>query len=740
MRLIVLTAALLSPLSSVTLGVHSTAPRIAQVRVGVRNHYKVGHWTPVRIIVEQNGSLKAARVEVAVSDSDGVMTTSSAPVELPNAPASSATARVHAMVGRLGDSIRIALIDGSGTRVDERTFRPGPLSVKNGAGMVELAATSELIVSLGSKPFGLAEAIPDRDAESGVPGRRTVHLDRIEELPTEWFGYSAVDLLVISPADGELIRELAADTARHAALVRWVELGGRLVILCGGEGSQVILREGGPLARLVPGKVNEIIRLSETGSLEQFAEPAGPIGGRGRGPAIMVPQLTEVDGRIEAHAGRRAADLPLVVRSARGLGEVTFAAVDLTQPPLANWSGRGALLQALVRPYVSEKALDDSTRTLVTRGYDDLSGALRQQLGRSFAAVSFISFSVVAVLAIAYLLVLGPGDYLLVHRWLHRPWMAWITFPVIVLVVGLGAMALAKWRTGPPRPRLNRLELIDVDTIGGQARGTYWAALYSPQTKQFDLSLEPRPPGQVQETATSALLSWWGLPGAGIGGMHATGSDFIIIQEAYRQTEELSRLNGVPALTSSTKSLMGRWTSAVGPLLDTRLADDDGLVSGTIVNGTGQLLRNVRVLYGGWGYRLGDLKPGGQIVIADNLSPHRVKTIVTSAAVGSSAASPAEATQMLTAERASPLGLLNLMMFYDAAGGATFAGLPNRYQAYCDLSRHLELGRAILVADLDGSGSQLIDSSSGKPLGGAGDFGAIVVRFVLSVTKNEIEP
>ena len=56
---------------------------------------------------------------------------------------------------------------------------------------------------------------------------------------------------------------------------------------------------------------------------------------------------------------------------------------------------------------------------------------------------------------------------------------------------------------------------------------------------------------------------------------------------------------------------------------------------------------------------------------------------------------------MFAAEQATPKEILNLMMFYDAAGGYGFAHLPNRYQAYCDLSRTLELGRAVLVADAD---------------------------------------
>jgi hypothetical protein len=145
-------------------------------------------------------------------------------------------------------------------------------------------------------------------------------------------------------------------------------------------------------------------------------------------------------------------------------------------------------------------------------------------------------------------------------------------------------------------------------------------------------------------------------------------------------------------------------------------------------------------MYGGWGYRLGNLEAGGRIEISDELDPHRVKTIVTTAALDTSAGASAEATQLLLTERASALGLLNLIMFFDAAGGQSFAQFPSRYQANCDLSRHLELGRAILVADLDGGGSQLLDLSTGEPLGEEGDVEAVVMRFVLQVTKTSNAP
>src|SRR5262245_3763576 len=56
----------------------NAAPRIGQVQLGIKNHFKVGFWTPV--VVEIEGAVQSAteQIEVTVNDSDGVPTTASA--------------------------------------------------------------------------------------------------------------------------------------------------------------------------------------------------------------------------------------------------------------------------------------------------------------------------------------------------------------------------------------------------------------------------------------------------------------------------------------------------------------------------------------------------------------------------------------------------------------------------------------------------------------------------------------
>jgi hypothetical protein len=706
--------------------------KIGRVELGFKNHFKVGSWTPVRIEIDGAPTGEKQQVEVTVEDSDGVPTTASAPLTTGTGNHNS-SATVYTKVGRIGSLIQVSLVDGE-HRVAEQTLRPDA-KTRPSSPAVALSATAELIVSFGSSPFGLQDAFPNREADAGQSARQVVELTRVADLPTDWFGYDAVDVFIISAGNGSLCRDLAADTVRFDALARWVELGGRLVVMCDGDTGKELLAPDGPLARFAPGKLAEAVRLPETGSLEHFAGAAPPIS-IAPGAVLRVPRFVDVEGNIEVSGSRKVSDLPVVVCSARGLGEIAFAGVDFSRPLLADWSGRGAFLQALLRPYLATVGPGDATQRLVTRGYNDLGGALRQQLGRSFASIAPIGFAVVAALAILYIAFLGPIDYLFVNRWLRKPWVAWVTFPLIVLGFCGAAMSLAAWRNGGATTTANRLELVDVDTLSGRARGTLWTTIYSPTARKFDLSVKGPEPGGKPAQEMEVLLSWWGLPGSGIGGMQSGGIDLGIVHSGYRYGADRSSLLGVPILASATKSLISRWTSPVSTMIDAELADRDGLAVGSITSRADFPLRNVRLLYGSWAYRLGDLNVGKRVEVGEQLSPRKVKTIVTRDVLGATGTGTGTSEgQLFAPEKASAKEILSLMMFYEAAGGYGFAHLPNRYQAYCDLSRTLELGRAILVADAAGPVAQLVDDATGAAVGDKQDESTVVYRFVLPVKR-----
>lgn len=703
-------------------------PGIAGVDVGIRGYFKVGYWTPIRVEIRDAGELKEPRVEVEVADNNGVPTTAYQQVSSSDSKDSSQkTFTVYTKVGRIGNPIRVSLLDG-GRMIDTRTVRPA-IKEQPKSPAVALPATSELILSIGTAPFGLQPAIPDRAAEGAFAGRKLLDIGRIAELPSEWLGFDAVDLVVISCGDGKIGGELAADANRFSALVRWVELGGKLVVLCGPQSAKELMATGAPLASLAPGKFEEIVPVTKTGAVERFAGAAAiPLE---PGKMLSVPRFSDVTGKVEVQADRATGKLPIVVRLPKGLGEIEFAGVDLSTSPLTDWSGRSAFLQVLLRPYLVSTNAYESSQRLVTRGYNDLGGALRQQLGQSFPGVAPVGFAIVAILAITYMVFLGPFDWLLVNRWVRRPWLAWISFPVIVLAFCGAAMSLGVWRGKAAGVHANQLEVIDVDTISGRSRGTLWTSLYSGRARRFDLRMEKVASSEAKATSMDGQLSWWGLPGVGIGGMQAGGIDLGIIHDGYDYGEKRQTLLGVPVLASSTKSLVGQWTATGLPQPKAELIDEDGLATGSIVNDTGLRLTNVRLFYGTWAYRLGDIVAGQRVEVGEQLSPRKAKTIVVHDALGQKIAGPTENVTFIP-EQATAQELIRLIMFYDVAGGFGFAHLPNRYLAYCDLSRSLDLGRAILVADADRPYARLVDDTAGDVRDDLAET-TVIYRFILPV-------
>ncbi|MCI0492677.1 MAG: hypothetical protein L0Z07_07055 [Planctomycetes bacterium] len=717
-------------------------PLIIGCRIGFSNHYKIGHWTPVWVDLDGTADSENAQIEMTVPDSDGVETTVVAPLASTGgnaAPHRPTTTPFYVKIGRMAAPIRVSLVI-AGKEADHLTLDP-MASPQHPSVFQPLAVSSELIVSLGGKAIALDNALANRDAEGGRVARRVVEIGRVDDLPDQWFGYEAVDLFVLSASDEKLCRELSGDERRLAAIRRWIELGGRLAVLSGGHQANELFGNHSPLAVLLPGMLVNSVDLSDTTSLEHFAGVAEPISeyDRSRTP-LLVPKLGNVRGIVEAYAGRKPTDLPLVIRAPLGLGEVSFAGVDLAVEPLVDWSGRADCLRAFLRPYVSAGDKADTPQTLGTLGYNDLAGGLRQQLGHTFDSVTTITFPLVAMLVVGYLLLLGPASYWIARHFGGRPEIAWLVFPLLVLATSGAAYWIGLVSKGD-RARTNQLELVDVDFTSMQARGTYWAALYSPRSERFDLGLDVRLPAHAtlaNHEGVERIVSWWGLLGMGVGGMQAGGVDMAVINAGYRFTPPLDAMLGVPVLTSGVKSLTARWTAPVQQILDAQLRNDDGLLAGSLTNETGDTLTNAHLLYGSLAYRLGDLGNGKRIEIGQNLDPFRVHTFVTRGARGRDSTGKGELDRgVFLADHASSEQLLMLMMFYQAAGGEEFARLPSRYQSYCDLSRLLELGRAILVAYPSSEGSQLIDHATGRPPGDDQRRTRTVYRFVIPVARSD---
>ena len=703
------------------------------LRVGFDDHYKAGVWTPVEVALRGGAQRQEGRIRLTVPDGDGVPSSVICPPEEPCVvmPGRTTTRRLFVRFGRVRSTLTAEwIVEGriAARREFDASEEPGPARFPPA-----MPASQPLIVSVGESGLGVEDAARLRRAGPRQAGA-VARLADAGPLPQRWFGYEGVAAVVLSTSRPETFQDLDPTGARLEALDRWVRLGGRLV-LCVGRAGDEVLGPGAPLARFAPGALAEMVPLRRLGALEIYAGGTVPLPDPRPEEPLRVPRLEDVRGVVEA----READLPLVVRSARGFGQVLFLAADLDQPPLSQWPDRHLLLAKLLDLPASPPDETQHDFAVLHYAYDDVSGQLRSALDH-FHGVRLVPFGLVAAAIVVYILLIGPGDYFLLKRVLRRMELTWITFPATVLIVCLAAYAAAYWLKGDTL-RMNQADVVDVDVATGHVRGTAWFNLFSPRIDSFDLALTPQPPFGVEGPET--VLAWQGLPGRALGGMspHAQGPP--LWTDAYRFTPDLNAMRETPIQAWSTKSFTARWQATAPKTLAAELAAVDGAAVGTVRNLLDVALTDCMLAYGTWAYPLGDLAPGQAVALTADAPRSELRTSLT----GRRYVQDERAVRQVTApyDRGSVdlEYILGTMLFYEAAGGSRYTGLANAYQPFVDMSYLLKTDRAILVARVEREGEPHRASAvvrGGEPIAGSDDRIVSLYRFVLPIEGPGMQP
>jgi hypothetical protein len=718
-------------------------PAIAAVEVGVGGRYKPGCWTQVKVAVRGVEKLAGGRITLTVPDGDGVPSRVSAPLPSPApdgqatktsgvtsaATSANSSAILYARFGRVKSEMAVELRSGD-ELVDRRVFNPG-----DGGYRPALSSEQELVITVGRGSPGVEDAVR---LLQQPPERRTVvvEVEDFNELPEQWYGYEAVDAVVLSTSHPEIYAGLEPASPRMAALDRWVRLGGKL-LLCAGEHAEEVLGGNGaaPLSQFVPGRPEQMVSLRRTNAFELYCGSSVQVPAKRR--EIRVPKLVDVDGRIEAADGA----LPLVIRRAHGLGQVVFVAADLDQPPLAEWQDRGLLAGKLLGYPPAPVDEDHEATAVMHLGFTDLAGQLRSALDQ-FPSVWVVPFWLVVGLVVLYVLAIGPGDYFFLRKLAGRMQLTWVTFPLIVAAFSVAGYVLAHRLKGD-RVLVNQVDVVDVDAASGDVRGTAWADLFSPRMDRYDLAFRPQPSPALPTGNATTLTSWLGLAGDALGGMDPRAAEPARWDTYYEFSPALDSLRGVPIPTWSTKSLTARWTARSGPALKAQLVDEEMLLRGTVTNTLDVPLNDCILAYGIHAYELERLEPGETVEVGPRLKRRELKSWLTRRQLVFSKEKDDYRQQATPYDRASvdAAYILRLMMFFREAGGRGYAGLSNDHQGFVDLSHLVRTNRAVLVAwpESDPSaarpyGTELL--CDGEPLPDGQVRRTAVYRFVFPVAFN----
>jgi hypothetical protein len=609
--------------------------RVGFVAGNQGNLFKPGKWTPLWIQLRAGLARFSGVMEVVVPDDDGTPTTIRQPVDV----AAGAIAPVTTYIRPGSDHPELVLrfFNQEGRRVAEASG--DSLGVK----LDPMRPEETLLLMLGN-PQGveLIPKLPGFNVDKDQTGAHQVNVARLDTLsatvPGRWIGFDAAAAIVLDTNDRELMTRL--NTSGGQALREWVRRGGHLVVSVGSDWLRIrdsfLLAPDDPMLPALPTGHE---RISDLGALESFAGAIKPITRPGAAP-VLVTKLEEVDARRGKVLIGASGTVPLVVRGPYGFGRVTVVALDVDQNPFATWEDRPRFwVKALD---LRLQAADETTANpgiagggrLNQSNVSDLSTQLRRAL-EQFQGVTLIPFGWVAFFIFLYILLIGPGDYLLLKKVLKRMELTWITFPTIVVTVSVLAY-YAAYAVKGNELRINQVEIVDVDQPAGLARGHTFLTLFSPQNRDYDISVLPLPldratvvpaPESVSASGsdtpvrpppgTEVILSWFGVPEPGFGGMGGNNQfRFASGGYSYKPPGGAEALAGVRVPIWSTRSFGARWFGP-GPgatLVDAALAPvGTDRLSGTVTNRLDEPLEDAHLAFGQQVYSLGTLAPGATI-------------------------------------------------------------------------------------------------------------------------------
>ena len=700
-------------------------PKIVDVDVGLGGAFKLGLAAPVIVSVEGGEAPQTLDVEVIASDSEGfgVLTKPIDNKPLRVEPGKVSRLLLYTRIGKSSAPIVVRILD------NRRVVAKKSISEYDSSGVESyhpVSSDNRLMVELGQS-CSLSSLLKLSKYENREHRLVTRHVDAIESMPLDWIGYEGVDQVWLTVGNGKWAKNLTPEGPRVKALKEWVESGGKLVLSCGSMGQEMFSKNG-PLASLLPGKYIDLATLRQTDVIEVYCGAKQPI--QLSGGSLSITRIEADPRSIELAVGTGENQLPLVVRSSVGFGEITFVGFDLNSIAINNWPEKNKLFDRLETAQYEglggSPSLATKQNNIISHfdGHSGLLNSLLSTLDQSFGGITVTPFIVIVGLIILYLLLIGPGDYWITSIWLKRPEVTWITFPLIVAATSIGAYYSAITLKGDQLVT-NQVEIVDIDTESNNGRGVVLSHLFTPNADRFNISYQiNNPDGQPITNATS-YTSWLGKPGYGLGSMQGGGVNAVNLNADYfsqsltpRGGEKASVfVAGMPVQVWSTRSLMHRWLGDVGDSLETDLAwNEDRLVEGSITNEFGIKLENCYLLAGDWAWRLGTLNKGETLSIDNSVSPIKIKTLIKTFG--------------------NDKKIDNLLNKLSLLGSGTLQ-LGNRIGsqlAFCDLSHYLANGDALLLAKSNNAEPSTI-LESGKPLENDNDKHWQHFRFLIKVEE-----
>ena len=698
----------------------------SEIRFGIQGHYRIGTWTGVRYLGDENVTTLETR------DGDGAEV-------------------LYEQVGTLAPGDWAYVVPGG--EAAPLTLRVGDKSVattrfplaespSRGPAMIPLGMNWIVVIgdTLGVDEVG-ANKLLNRDASIAVSNPSTPG-----DLPDSAIGYDGVDMIMVNSKGIELLRGLT--TKQRTAIRQWITGGGHLFLTVGEASLEIF--EAAPWLQELLGINDPKTTTIAPSAIETYTSTQNPLDNftglrlpRERGTVLITGKTV------------RRVSIPVAAVYNTGFGQITAVAADLDAPMFQTWPERLDLITQLTGNVflTGQREIPITNRGTA---YADLAGQLRSTLDQ-FEVKRTFSFSLVSIILMALIAVIGPLDYLLLNRFLGRPLLGWLSFPLVVITLTVVLMYEARPAlenvnsdSAPDEiVRCNRVEIVDIDAISNAGRGFQASCIYSHDATLLNVNLRQSADFKnLTNAVQQSLISPMGYPGETYGGIQIAIEDTrmppyrIALQQGNSVSTQASigtlenSILGAPLAARSSKSLQTllRFEPKLATRQNLTRRSGSELLQGPLVNPLPVDLLDGMLVYRNWAYLLPTRFPAGDRI--ERIDTLRQKNFRWKLSRQTALESSRETEEWDPSSVMLPGRVAEMLMFHDAVGGTRYTGLRDEPLSSLDLSHTLSEDRCMLLGRLSNDLTTLDLTDGDTSIETVGQS-LTMIRVVLPVTSTK---
>jgi hypothetical protein len=534
---LVLLAGLLLPLAAAD----AADPVTMTARALVGGHTRIGAWTAVEVEVVNDGPAVSGELRLGATGQGA--STYGAVADLPTG--SRKRYLLYAQPSIFGHDIVVDLMVAGHSMATTKV----PITVHD--------SYQPIVAVVAEDPGRIVPDVIAALTNPNTPSPAVVGL-KPADLPSRIEAWSAIDRLIWQDTDTAQL-----DEGQLAALQTWLGLGGHLVILGGSTGATTLGSFPDAILPFRPTRTVDVAAADLTSLLGGTTTLTG-----------TLPSLGGVltEGTVMARSG----DVVIAAERTIGQGSVVIIGIDAGQTGIGGSAAARALwrrvLPQTAGAVVNPLALPDDSAIVAALN--------------NLPAVGLPPIEQLLALLIAYIVLIGPVNYLVLRRLDRREW-AWLTMPVLIVLFSVGAFGLGRLLKGSDTV-INEIAIVRGAAGAETGLGQIYVGVFSPSRRAFDVRVGG---GALLSNPTSMQQQ----------GVAPVPLDILLGDPAQLRGYEV----GFGVLRGFRAE-----TALPAPKIEATLVLTNGHLTGQVTNRSAAPIEAAAVLFGSSVLRLGDLAAG----------------------------------------------------------------------------------------------------------------------------------